>query len=68
MRKVKEVKKTMTDTQQNLTKDRESEMMHWKNQKMKEEQERTNKFQKDQVQATHMRQINDAQDRLKIEM
>jgi len=37
MRKVKDVKKAMTETQKNLTQDREAEMKHWKDQKLKEE-------------------------------
>lgn len=51
MRKVKEVKKVMTDTQQNLTKDRDAEMKHWRDTKSREEEERRVKFQQDQIKA-----------------
>ena len=44
MRKVKDVKKAMTDTQQNLTRDREAEMKHWKDAKEREAIDRKVKF------------------------
>ena len=44
MRRVKDVKEAMTATQQNLTRDREAEMKHWKDQRLKEEEERKIKF------------------------
>ena len=51
MRRVKDVKEAMTATQQNLTRDREAEMKHWKDQRLKEEEERKIKFQQDQIKA-----------------
>jgi hypothetical protein len=42
-------------------------MKHWKDQKSKEDDERKNKFEQEKIKANHMRMINDAIDRLKLE-
>ena len=65
MRRVKDVKEAMTATQQNLTRDREAEMKHWKDQRLKEEEERKVKFQQDQIKANQVRQVNEQLGRLK---
>ena len=44
MQKIKDVKKVMKDAQADLIKDRETEMKHWKDQMVKEEEARKRKF------------------------
>jgi len=49
MLKVKDTKDAMQATQKNLTMDREAEMKHWRDQKLKEEDDRKNKFEAEKI-------------------
>jgi hypothetical protein len=51
MRKVKDVKKAMKETQEDLNRDREAEFNHWKLQKSKEDEDRKRKFEEEKVKA-----------------
>lgn len=67
MRKVKDVKKAMKETQEDLNRDREAEFNHWKLQKSKEDEDRKRKFEEEKVKANQLRQINDVLERLNVE-